>query len=90
MATVRMTEAEVAANFAAVLEKVRQGAEVVVEQGYRTVAIIKPIAGPGRPLDQCVAIAKARGSGATVDAEFAQDLEQIVAERKPLDTSAWD
>src|SRR2546423_14636437 len=31
MTTVHMTEAEVAANFAAVLEKVRQGAEIVVE-----------------------------------------------------------
>lgn len=51
MTVLHMTEAEVARDFAAVLEKVRQGAEIVVEEGYRTVAVIKPVEGPGRPLD---------------------------------------
>ena len=85
-----MTEAEVTTNFAAVLEQVRQGAEIVIEKGHRAVAIISPVKGPGRPIDECIAIAKARGSGATLDDDFAGDLEQIIAERKPLDTSAWD
>jgi antitoxin (DNA-binding transcriptional repressor) of toxin-antitoxin stability system len=85
-----MTEAEVITNFAAVLEQVRQGAEVVIEQGYRPVAVISPVWGPGRPIDECIAIAKARGSGATLDDDFTRDLEQVIAERKPLDTSAWD
>ena len=35
MATVHMTESEVTHNFAAVLEKIRTGAEVVVEQNQR-------------------------------------------------------
>jgi hypothetical protein len=30
------------------------------------------------------------GSGATMDEDFAQDLEEIIAGRQPLDTSAWD
>jgi antitoxin (DNA-binding transcriptional repressor) of toxin-antitoxin stability system len=90
MAVLHMTEAEVARDFAAVLEKVRQGAEIVVEEGYRTVAVIKPVQGPGRPLDECIALAKAHGSGATLDEEFAQDLQEIIAQRQPLDTSAWD
>ena len=60
-----MSEAEVSKNFAAALEKVRQGSEVVVEQDHRPVAVITPVKGPGRPLDECIAIAKARGSGAT-------------------------
>jgi antitoxin (DNA-binding transcriptional repressor) of toxin-antitoxin stability system len=90
MAVLHMTEAEVARDFAAVLEKVRQGAEILVEEGYRTVAVIKAIQGPGRPLDECIALAKAHGSGATLDEDFASDLEAIIAERQPLDTSAWD
>ena len=90
MAQVHMSEAEVARNFAAALEKVRQGAEVVVEQDHRPVAIITPIKGPGRPIDECIAIAKSRGSGATLDADFAKDLEEIIAQRQTLDTSAWD
>ena len=42
MEQVHMSEAEVVKDIQAVLEKVRQGAEVIVEQGDRTVAIIKP------------------------------------------------
>jgi antitoxin (DNA-binding transcriptional repressor) of toxin-antitoxin stability system len=90
MAVLHMTEAELARDLHAVLEKVRQGAEIVVEEGYRTVALIKPVQGPGRPLDECIAIAKAQGSGATLDEDFAQDLEEIIAQRRPLDASAWD
>ncbi len=62
----------------------------MIEEGYRTVAIISPVKGPGRPIDQCIALAEARSSGATLDENFAEDLEEIIAERKPLDTSAWD
>jgi antitoxin (DNA-binding transcriptional repressor) of toxin-antitoxin stability system len=90
MAQVHMSEADVAKNFAAVLQKVREGTEVVVEQDHRPVAVIKTVKGPGRPIDECIAIAKARGSGATLDEEFAKDLEEIIARRQSLDTSAWD
>jgi antitoxin (DNA-binding transcriptional repressor) of toxin-antitoxin stability system len=77
-----MTEAEVTKNFAAVLEKLRQGAEVVVEQDHRPVAVISPLKGPGRPIDECIALARAHGSGATLDEDFAQDLEDIIADEQ--------
>jgi len=70
MEQVRMTDAEVANNFAAVLEKLKHGAEVVVEQGYRRVAVISPVKGPGRPIDECIALVKAHGSGAELDEEI--------------------
>jgi antitoxin (DNA-binding transcriptional repressor) of toxin-antitoxin stability system len=76
-----MTEAEVTKDIAAVLEKVRQGTEVVIEEGYRTVAIISPVKAPGRPIDECIALAKEHGSGATLDDDFAHDLEQIISQR---------
>ena len=90
MAQVHMTEAELARDLHAVLEQVRQGAEVIIEDGYRRVAVIKPVQGPGRSIDECIAIARARNSGATLDEDFAKDLEEIIASRKPLDTQAWD
>ena len=90
MAQLRMSEAEVVKDIQGVLERVRQGAEVIVEQDDRTVAIIKPITGPGRPIEECIAIAKARESGATLDEDFARDLEEIIASRQPLDTSVWE
>ena len=85
-----MTDAEVANDFAGVLEKLRHGAEVVVEQDHRAVAVIRPVNGPGRSLDECIALAKAHGSGATLDEEYAKDLEEIIACRQPVDTSLWD
>jgi len=90
MLALHITETELARDLAGVMEKVRQGAEVVVEQGYRTVAVIRPVKGPGRSIDKCIAMAKAHGSGATVDEDFAKDLEEVIAGRQPLDTSAWD
>jgi antitoxin (DNA-binding transcriptional repressor) of toxin-antitoxin stability system len=90
MEQVRMTEAEVTNNFAAVLEKLKRGEEVVVEQDHRPVAVISPVKGPGRPIDECIALAKAHGSGAKLDEEYAADLEGILASREPLDTSVWE
>jgi antitoxin (DNA-binding transcriptional repressor) of toxin-antitoxin stability system len=90
MAQVHMTEAELARNLHAVLEKVRNGAEVVIEQDHQAVAVIKMPQAPGRPIDECIAIARARDSHATLDEDFAAGLEEIIASRKPLDTSAWE
>jgi antitoxin (DNA-binding transcriptional repressor) of toxin-antitoxin stability system len=41
MGTVRITEAELARDIHAVLAKVQDGAEVVVEQDHRPVAVIR-------------------------------------------------
>jgi antitoxin (DNA-binding transcriptional repressor) of toxin-antitoxin stability system len=90
MERLRMTDAEVANNFAALLEKLRHGTEVVVERDNRPVAVISPVKGPGRPIDECIALARVRGSGAKLDEEYAADLDEIIASRRPLDTSVWD
>ena len=90
MAQVHMSEAEIARDFAAVLAKVRAGTEVIVDDGYRRIASITPVGEPGRPIDECIAILISRGSDATLDDAYAADLESIIAERKPLDTSAWE
>ena len=85
-----MTDIEVAKDFAGMLEKLKHGAEVVVEQDHRAVAVIRPVKGPGRSLDECIALAKAHGSGATLGEEYANDLREIIATRQPLDASLWD
>jgi antitoxin (DNA-binding transcriptional repressor) of toxin-antitoxin stability system len=91
MEQVRMTEAEVTSNFAAVLEKLKRGDEVVVEQDHRPVAVIKPARAPGRLLSECIALAEAHGSTATLDEGFGKDLEEIIqSHREPLDASQWD
>ena len=61
MAQVHITEAELVRDIRAVLEEVRQGTEVVIEQGHRSVAILKPVSGRGRRIDEYIALAKALG-----------------------------
>jgi hypothetical protein len=62
MAQLHLTEAELARDLHAVLEKVRQGAEVIVERDAKPLAVIKAPEFRGRPLDECIALAKAHGS----------------------------
>jgi hypothetical protein len=85
-----ITEAELARDLHGVLAQVGGGAEIVIEEGHRRIALIKSIEGPGRLIDECIAIAEARGSHVTPDDGFAADLEEIIAQRRSLDTSAWE
>ena len=48
MATVRITEAELARDIHAVLAKVQEGVEVIVEQDHRPVAVIRTPRRSGR------------------------------------------
>ena len=50
MATIRITEAELTCDVHGVLAKVRSGAEVVVEEDHRPVAVIKTPQGPDTEL----------------------------------------
>jgi antitoxin (DNA-binding transcriptional repressor) of toxin-antitoxin stability system len=87
---IRMTKAEVAGNFAAALEKVRQGLEVVVEDDRQAIAVLKPAVPPRRKISECIAMLPA-DSTATIDADFSHDVEAgIAAHREPLEPPAWD
>ncbi len=91
MAQFHMTEAEVSRDFAAVLEKIRQGAEVIVERDAEPVAVIGLPQFRGRPIDECIGLAKALGSHAGLDEDFAKDLEGIIdSHREPLAPPPWD
>jgi antitoxin (DNA-binding transcriptional repressor) of toxin-antitoxin stability system len=91
MATVHMTENEVTHNFAAVLEKIRMGVDVVVEQDHRPVAVIRSPIRSGRPISECIASAKASGSKVTLDVGFAKDVEEGIGDRQqPWNPPSWD
>ncbi len=90
MAQVHMTEAEVAGNFAAALEKVRRGLEVVVEHDHQAIAVLKPAEPPRRKISECIAMLPA-DSTAVIDPDFAADVEAAIsAHREPLEPPAWD
>ena len=93
--TVRITEAELASDTHAVLEKVQAGVEVVVEQDNRPVAVIKMPAGLGRKISECIALARAYegklGYAPVPDPGFANDVQAAFdAHREPLNPPSCD
>jgi antitoxin (DNA-binding transcriptional repressor) of toxin-antitoxin stability system len=94
METIHISEEEATRDFAALLARVRAGAEVVIESGSAPVALVRPAAPPRRSVSESIAIVEARtkerGYAAVMDPDFAADMEEIIRNRKPRDTSAWD
>lgn len=94
MAQVHISEAELARDLHEVLEKVRQGAEVIVERDDQPLAVLRAATPQRRTISECIALAeqreKDRGYAVTLDPEFAAGVEQIVRNRKPWNPSSWD
>ena len=94
MAQVHISEAELERDLHAVLEKVRQGAEVIVERNHQPLAVLRAATPQRRTISDCIALAqqreKERGHAVTLDPEFAAEVERIVRNRKPWNPSSWD
>jgi antitoxin (DNA-binding transcriptional repressor) of toxin-antitoxin stability system len=91
MEQVHMTEAEVTSNFAAVLEKIQQGAEVIVQHDHRPVAVIRPPNRSGRLISEILREARRRNSTVTLDEDFGTDLEAIIAsQQQPWNPPSWE
>ena len=91
MASVRITEAELARDVHAVLAKVQTGVEVIVEQDHRTVAVIRSPRRSGRPISEILRQARERNSTVTLDPDFGQDLEAVIAShRQPWNPPPWE
>jgi len=89
---IHISEAEAASDFASLMARVRDGAEVVIEQDARPVAVLRSAEPqPGRLLSESIALAEAHGSTVTLDGDFGRDLEEIInSHREPLNPPAWD
>jgi hypothetical protein len=95
MATIHISEAEAARDFAGLMALVRAGAEIVIEKEASPAVVLRVAVEPrGRLLSESIALAEAHanemGFEPVMDPEFAADLEEIIRNRKPRDTSAWD
>jgi len=94
MATILIPEAEAAANFAALMARVRSGVEVLIRSGDETVAVLGPPTPLRRSISESIAMAEAHskelGYKPVMDPDFAADMEEIIRNRKPADRSAWD
>jgi hypothetical protein len=96
MAVIHVSEAEAIRDFSALLMHVRGGTEVVIESGQSTIAVVRPpdMAFKPRLLSESIALAKKHaeelGYEPRMDPDFAADLEEIIANRKPWTPPAWE
>jgi antitoxin (DNA-binding transcriptional repressor) of toxin-antitoxin stability system len=94
MATVYIPESEAARDLPGLLDRVRAGEEIVIEKEASPAVVLRVAAEPrGRLLSESIALATKHGQELgeepRMDSDFAADLEEIVRNRKPRDTSAW-
>ena len=95
MESMHITEAELVRDIGTILDRVERGAEIVVERDARPVAVITTPRRAGRPILECIAIAKAYeerlGYAPAPDPGFAADVQAAIdAHREPLDLSLRD
>jgi len=88
---IHISEKEAATtNVATLLAHVRAGAEVVIENGKKPVAIVHSAEPIRRTISECIALLPEE-STATLDPGFAKDVEAAIeSHREPLDPPTWD
>jgi antitoxin (DNA-binding transcriptional repressor) of toxin-antitoxin stability system len=92
---VHISESEAASDFAWVMTRIREGAEVIIERDAMPIAVVRPAdAVRGRPISESIALAEAHakelGYEPTMDPDFAADLKEIIKGRKPRNISTWE
>ena len=91
MATVYMSEGDVARDLHEVLAKVKQGVEVVIEQDHRPVAVLRAQQRSGRPIMEILAEAEGRKATVTLDSDFGDDMKAVIAsQQEPWNPPSWD
>ena len=90
MAQVHISEAELARDIAAVLDRVQCGTEIVIERNARAVAVLRPAEPRRRKLSE-IAASLSEQSTATIDPDFAADVQSFIdRHREPLNPPEWD
>jgi prevent-host-death family protein len=90
MEPLHISEADLARNVGAILQRVQTGGEVIVERNAQPVAVIRPAEPARRKISECIAMLPA-DSTATIDADFAKDVEAAIeSHREPLEPPSWD
>jgi antitoxin (DNA-binding transcriptional repressor) of toxin-antitoxin stability system len=91
---IHISEADAASDFSALMTRVRAGAEAIIENGERPVAVLHAAEPVRRNISECIALAKTHeeetGKAPVLDPDFAEDVEKILANRKPWNPPAWE
>ncbi len=103
MAVTHISDTEAVRDFAGVLAKVKAGEEIVIESEAKPIAFLRPAV--GRLLSEGIALAEAKPMGRlaseaiaiaeespepVMDEDFAKDMREIIANRKPRKFAQWD
>jgi antitoxin (DNA-binding transcriptional repressor) of toxin-antitoxin stability system len=75
---IHVSEEEAASDFASLMASIRAGAEVIIEENARPIAILRPGEASVRLLSESLRLARERGSSATLDDGFSKDLKAVV------------
>jgi antitoxin (DNA-binding transcriptional repressor) of toxin-antitoxin stability system len=90
MAVLHITEEELARDLTAVLDRLRSGAEVVIERNAKPVAVLRAAEPRRRKLSE-IAAALSEHSTATIDPDLAADVQAFIdSHREPLHPPDWD
>jgi len=95
MAETHISIAELADQAAELADRIRNGERIILDADSRPIALLAPLPEPrGRLISESIEIlnarAQQRGYEPVMDPAFAADMAEIIASRKPCDTSAWD
>jgi antitoxin (DNA-binding transcriptional repressor) of toxin-antitoxin stability system len=88
-----VSETDAVRDLARILQRVQDGTEVVIERDSRPLAIIRAATPLRRTISECIALADAHeketGQAPTLDVDFAEDIEEIIRNRKPWNPPPW-
>lgn len=87
---IHISDAEAASDFTSLLDRVRDGAEIVIEHDARPVAVVRAAEPVRRTISECIALLP-EDSTAIIDPDFARDVEAAVeSHREPLNPPEWE
>jgi prevent-host-death family protein len=74
---IHISDAEAASDFASLLARVRDGAQIVIERNAQPVAVLHPAEPACHSLSECIAPLP-DDSTAVIDPEFCKDVEAAI------------
>jgi hypothetical protein len=94
MATIHISGVDASRNFAGLMVMVRSGAEVIIEDGAYPPAVLRSAEPVRRTISECIELARKHeedtGEAPVLDPDFAEDVAEIIRNRKPWTPPAWD
>jgi hypothetical protein len=85
MPTIHISRADAARDFAALMAKVRAGAEFIIEDGTFPPAVLRSAAPVPRTISECIGLARKHeeetGEAPVLDPGFAEDVAEIIRNR---------